>query len=230
MNNYFYLVCQPKEASNLVKGILKRYQVNLDIKIAFSIQDMFSELQLLNKYPLKIFIDENILGNLEEIHSLKKKFPFLNVTILTNMESSSIYQYQHISFQIKDFVVLEPPTNDIKILKGIISLKIGAQILLIRVEDILLIERQKNITYIYCNNGKSYSIRISLLDLEEKLRGFLFFRTHQSYLVPLSKINKIMLDEFVTSYIIEIYGTNKKAILSKHKYKDIKDILLLHTI
>lgn len=230
MNRYFYLICRKNDTSFLIKEILKKQQNYYEIKVTNSLESMLEVLASGINYPQKIFIDEQILINRQNIQLIESSFPLSKLTILASINNPKLEELHNLSIHIKETITEQIPNEKIQILDGIISLKSGTQIILLHVKDMLLIERRKNATYIHCQNGKSYSVKISLAELEKKLSSYFFFRTHQSYLIPLNKINRIELDEFVASYIVEINGTNERAILSKHKYREIKDILLLNTI
>jgi len=51
--------------------------------------------------------------------------------------------------------------------------------------------KEEKLTQIYMTEGQSYTTRQTLQELEEKLMGYAFFRTHRSYLVNMDVIDEI---------------------------------------
>ena len=66
-------------------------------------------------------------------------------------------------------------------------------------------------------------------NLESILSQYGFYRTHQSFIVPISKISGIAPDKFTRSYSIELKNSKKSIPLSRNKYTDLKNVLEKHT-
>ncbi|USK36633.1 LytTR family transcriptional regulator DNA-binding domain-containing protein (plasmid) [Bacillus sp. F19] len=58
--------------------------------------------------------------------------------------------------------------------------------------------------------------------LEQVLGSKGFYRTHQSYLVPLSKIEEILPDNYMKSYNLKLKNCPAKIEVSRTKYKELK--------
>jgi two-component system response regulator LytT len=67
----------------------------------------------------------------------------------------------------------------------------GNKMVVIQPDQILFAEKQEKETIIYTADGKSHSSKFTLQELEQKLAGHSFFRSHRSYLVNLDYILEI---------------------------------------
>lgn len=89
-------------------------------------------------------------------------------------------------------------------------------------KDIIIVQREERNTVIYTKET-SYMTSDSLSELEERLDNSQFFRCHKSYLVNLSKINKIYPYGRWT-YLIKLKDTDKDALLTHERYEELKSI------
>lgn len=89
-------------------------------------------------------------------------------------------------------------------------------------KDIIMIQREERSTVIYTVNN-NYTTSESLSSLEEKLDQTQFFRSHKSYIVNLSRIQKIYPYGRWT-YIVKLRDTNKDVLLTHEKYEELKEI------
>lgn len=71
-----------------------------------------------------------------------------------------------------------------------ISIKVGREIHFIDYNDVIIIKAENIYTCIYTSNGKSFLASHSMLEMENKLVSFNFFKTHRSYLINLGYIEK----------------------------------------
>lgn len=83
------------------------------------------------------------------------------------------------------------------------------------IDDILYVETDRRHIVIHTINGENEST-MSMKEIENKLKNYLFFRCHTSYLVSLRKIKSIGLQD------IELQDGTKIP-LSKHRRKDLKE-------
>ena len=105
-----------------------------------------------------------------------------------------------------------------------VFIKFENNMIAIKISDIIFFEKQGKKMIIYTEEGvyeTYYTMDYWQNILKNKNYTFSFFKTHKSYLVNISKIKKI--HSFYTSYQIEFYGTNKKAILSRNYIKPLQD-------
>lgn len=91
--------------------------------------------------------------------------------------------------------------------------------------DIIIIQREERSTVIYTKDG-SYITSEGLSELEERLDKNQFFRSHKSYIINLSMINKIFPYGRWT-YLVKLKGTDKDALLTHERYEEIKNIFHL---
>lgn len=114
-------------------------------------------------------------------------------------------------------------------LTGIRRRKIGVKeqgkLCLVETSLILYIERKGKKTFIHLDDQTTIVCSEGLNKLEDMLKEEMFFRTHQSYLVPLDKIESIEQDTFMKSYNIRLKNCNNLVNLSRHKYGQFKLIM-----
>jgi two-component system LytT family response regulator len=91
----------------------------------------------------------------------------------------------------------------------------------IDVNNIILIQREERSTAIYTTEG-SYITSEGLSELEQRLDKPQFFRSHKSYIVNLSMLNKIYPYGRWT-YLIKLKNTDKDALLTHDKYVELKE-------
>lgn len=96
---------------------------------------------------------------------------------------------------------------------------------LIDSDEILIIQREDRSTVIYTDTC-SYTTSEGLSELEERLDRTKFLRSHKSYIVNLSKINKIYPYGRWT-YIVKLKNTDKDALLTHEKYEELRRIFEL---
>lgn len=92
----------------------------------------------------------------------------------------------------------------------------------IDMKDIVIIQREDRNTVIYTIDN-SYITSEGLSEIEERLDQTQFFRSHKSYIINLSMINKIYPYGRWT-YIIKLKNTDKDALLTHDRYDVLKEI------
>lgn len=110
--------------------------------------------------------------------------------------------------------------HEAKLDKIIVKNKEG--ISFVNMKDIIIIERENRSTVIYTSD-ESYITSEALGDIEEKLDKTLFFRSHKSYIINLSKIHKIYPYGRWT-YTVELKNTDRDALLTHDKYEELKEL------
>jgi two-component system, LytTR family, response regulator len=73
-----------------------------------------------------------------------------------------------------------------------IALPMGDALQLVSPQDIIRCESDSNYTHIFLQNGKKITVAKTLKEIEETLNGLGFFRVHQSHLVNMSHIAKLV--------------------------------------
>lgn len=92
-------------------------------------------------------------------------------------------------------------------------------------EMILYIYREGNITKVVTKE-KTYDVRITLKELENRLYPFSFFRIHKSYLVNLNYVNRLT-PWFNGAYELELQGVVELLSVSRNYVKDLRHRLEL---
>lgn len=107
-------------------------------------------------------------------------------------------------------------------LSGDLLLKVKDGLVVIKPEDIIMIERE-NRSSIIITATEHFSINKTLNELEAILPENEFLRTHKSYIIRLDKILKMSVYGRWT-YVVKLKGTKKDALLTKEKAKILESI------
>jgi len=83
---------------------------------------------------------------------------------------------------------LSPPSRKLNKL----LLEDGTKHVLLNPESILYAVREERVIRIHTAEGQNVASKLTLQELEEKLKGFAFFRPHRSYLVNINQIEEIV--------------------------------------
>lgn len=110
-----------------------------------------------------------------------------------------------------------------------IGMNISGGIKMINLNEIVYIEKQGRKVALICKNDELLYSNDTMKNLEAILVSYNFYRTHQSFIVPLDKIISIRPDKFTRSYSVELKNVDKNIPLSRSKYSDLKNILEKHT-
>lgn len=86
-----------------------------------------------------------------------------------------------------------------------IALPVGEAMQFFHIDEILRCESDSNYTHITLVNGKKITVAKTLKEVEESLRGTDFYRIHQSHLVNMSHISKVVKGE--GGYVVMKDGT-----------------------
>lgn len=92
-------------------------------------------------------------------------------------------------------IQLRPPAKNEKV-----ALPVADSMQFVNATDILRCESESNYTHIILTNGKKITTAKTLKEVEASLQGFNFFRVHQSHLVNMDHINKVIRGD--GSYIL----------------------------
>lgn len=89
-------------------------------------------------------------------------------------------------------------------------------------KDIIMIQREDRSTVV-CTIDNDYITSEALSSLEDKLDKTQFFRSHKSYIINLSMVQKIYPYGRWT-YSVKLRNTDKDALLTHDKYEEMKKI------
>ncbi len=91
------------------------------------------------------------------------------------------------------------------------------------IEDIVVIERLNNITYIYTRNNDEIVTTMSLAEFEERLDENIFIRSHKSFIINITMIKKV--EQYGRwTYTVFFKDHDKDALITKEKYDQIKNM------
>ena len=119
-------------------------------------------------------------------------------------------------------VVLSAPAEGAsKIASGRLMLRHRDGVSFVRIDQILLVQREERMTVIYAANGERYVTGESLSDIEEKLPDDIFFRCHKSYIVNINQIDSITPYGRWT-FVIKLHGTTQDALITHEKFEELQ--------
>lgn len=110
-------------------------------------------------------------------------------------------------------VVVTEPIKDKLVVKG------KEEIVFIDMDDIIMVERVNGITRIVTGE-RTYNTSQSLTDLEGKLPTTVFLRSHRSYIINMTKIEKMVAYGRWT-FNVSFKGTKETALLTHDKAESI---------
>lgn len=106
---------------------------------------------------------------------------------------------------------------------GKLTVKQGSNIFIIDLKSIILVEKVLKKSIVHTDNEK-IEINDSLRSLMERLPENVFMKTHQSYIVNVSKVKGLVPFNPV-SYTIRFMNTNETALLLRSKYGEFCKML-----
>lgn len=113
----------------------------------------------------------------------------------------------------------------VKVPQPKIGIKVDHGIKIIDVNDIIYIEKKGRSIFIQCKGNESFRSGDTMQNLESIFSPYDFYRSHQSFLVPIDQLQAIYPDTFSRSYIIELKDGNVKIPLSRTRYNALKELL-----
>jgi two-component system LytT family response regulator len=137
----------------------------------------------------------------------------------------NVERVYHTLDRIKAFNESDEKENLDKIIKyerGLEKLLVKGKesISFVDIGDIILVQRENSSTVIYTRKD-SFTTSASLSDIEAKLDGEQFMRSHKSYLINVSQIKKIEPYGRWT-YIVTFKDIDKDALMTVEKFEEIK--------
>lgn len=218
-------ICEDENIQALyLESLIKEHLDNLKIEYNINLFNSGEELiKKYNKYTDILFLDIKMRGlsgmdTAKEIRKFDKNIEIIFTTALQ--------EYVFEAYEVKAFRYLLKPIDknllcnyldlcikEINHKSKKICLKYKSNLLILNLDDILYAEVIQKNTTIYTKDN-SYSLKISLKDLENTINSSSFFKCHNSYLVNMDKVNSIN-PNFVTigKYTIPI---------SRPRYKEFK--------
>lgn len=168
-------------------------------------------------FSLAGFIEENMA-----------RLPYVFLTGYANFAVES-YEYNPVDFLIKPVSVERLQKAFDRIEKKIakkseqIMIKTGKNYVAVAPEEIQYIYKEKRRIYIHLSD-REYQAHATMDELEKVFDDYGFIRCHQSFIIPLNKIVKIMPSKFGQTY--EAFLSNQMVVpVSRNKYPALKEKL-----
>lgn len=241
MNIRTLLVDDDKNALHILKQHLQSFKFIELIGVVHSGEEAIHFLLENNDVDLLLLdIEMDGITGLEVAEHIQKSHPNVSVIFTTGHAGFALdgYRSHPVDFLTKpiDIIRLEQALNKVKEIKQPssssqipvnqkIGLKVSKGIQIIAVSNILYIEKKGRTISIVSKNDKPIRSSDTMQSLESIFMPYEFYRSHQSFLVPLSQIKAIYPDGFSRSYIIELIDDETKIPLSRNRYNDLKALL-----
>lgn len=218
-------ICEDENIQALyLESLIKEHLDNLKIEYNINLFNSGEELiKKYNKYTDILFLDIKMRGlsgmdTAKEIRKFDKNIEIIFTTALQEyvFEAYEVKAFRYLLKPIDKnllFNYLDLCIKEINHKSKKICLKYKSNLLILNLDDILYAEVIQKNTTIYTKDN-SYSLKMSLKDLETTINSSSFFKCHNSYLVNMDKVNSIN-PNFVTigKYTIPI---------SRPRYKEFK--------
>ncbi|EWG11550.1 LytR/AlgR family response regulator transcription factor [Cytobacillus firmus] len=190
--------------------------------------------------PDIVLVDINMpgLSGLEAVKLCREAIPSLQVVFTTGYEEFAVeaFNISAADYIVKPiertrlFVALDKAKKALQLERSLsarnrqqhkLSIKSNNTYLYLTIEDLLYIEKEGRKTILHTKNDR-YETSESLQDLEEKLPDY-FYKTHRSFLVNLTRINKI--EPSGETFLAHFSNSQKTAHISKLKINEVQEII-----
>jgi two-component system LytT family response regulator len=114
-------------------------------------------------------------------------------------------------------------TKSNSVVKNTISLWKNDKLSVVNIEDIYYCEARERDTLVYTKNSE-YVVKVSIKEFEKNLSQDLFFKTHRSYIVNISKISEI-IPWFNNTYRLKFNDLRLEVPVSRSRIKDFREIM-----
>lgn len=205
------------------------------------IKEVIEILQEKNIDLLFLDIEMGDINGIDLAKHIKSLYEDIMIIFVTGHPGFALkgYEVYPVDFLIKPINILrlEKALQKVRELTGEktlskdikIGLNISGGIQMINLNDIVYIEKQGRKIALICKDDNTLYSNDTMKNLDSILSSYNFYRTHQSFIVPLDKINSIKPDKFTRSYSIELENSKKIIPLSRNKYSDLKTTLEKYT-
>lgn len=233
------LLLDDEEASlALSRQAISRYVPEESIHLAATAEEA---MDILKKERIALaFLDVELKGSdgftlCQYIH---QKYPGLKVVILTGHVDlgAKSYDYEPFDFLVKpiDVVRLERTFSRFaqrqkKSDSSRLVIEASTGFALLSTEEIVYIVKSGNICQVHCADGEVHRVAYPLDKLENMLESRGFFRTYQSYLVPVARIRQVTTARFGTSYEAHL-DDGSVVPVSRNRYAKLKEFILRRSI
>lgn len=237
------IVDDEKDSRRAILAALRQYPEIEVIGEAENANELITILQ--NQQVDFAFLDIELAeeSGFDVAEYLRKNYPEIVFAFLTGHASYAVdgYEFGAASFFTKPINYVKFDRSIQRIKKQILEKKQGnepkkhsenAKLMLrcgtgyeiVSVEDIIYIERRCRKNYVVTGEGEKRIYSYSIKDLVAMLEPYHFYCSHQSYIVPLNRIEAIR-DEEKQLYYLKLRGSDKKIPLSRTKYEECRQLL-----
>lgn len=214
-----------------------------NINIVSKVTNIDSLFKVLSKNKIDLIFMDIEIGSDSGFHAsdkIKNIYPDIMIVFVTGYADFALegYEYSPIDFIVKPvenaklhkvIFKVEKRYNEIYERKNkIIKIKNCSQIDVVKINDIIYIEKSGKKTIIYCSKNKCYESSDTLKTLYKLLFSNGFYKPHQSFLVALDKIKSIKVDKEIMghAYYIQLEGVKKRIPLSRSYHTKLRKIIM----
>lgn len=200
-------------------------------------QDLFEYLEHESIDLLFLDIELNQEFGLEVAEKIRKKYPQSLIVFFTGHASYAIdgYDFEPVSFLTK-------PINHVKLEKTIQNVrnrlalnkerKKSVQLMfkcmkgyqMMKVKDIFYVEHKNRKNYLITSHGEQRIANYTVKELEKMLEPYGFFCCHQSFIIPLDRVQSIN-DIGRQLYVVQLKDVQEDIPISRHKYEELREKL-----
>lgn len=175
--------------------------------------------------------DTNGFSIADYIRSSKLQIKYVFLTGHVELGAKS-YDYEPLDFLSKPIDILrlkktferyESSLSFKDFSKDFVAVETNAGFMLISPSDISYIAKENRRTLIHCTD-KIYSVKYSLDEMEVIFSDYDMFRTHQSFLVPIRKIESVLPTDFGKTYLAKL-SDGCSVPVSRYKYAKLREHL-----
>lgn len=231
------LLDDEKDSLYLSKEAISNFVPKEQIQCAYTIEEAMDVLKSggINLAFLDVELTHSNGFALSEY--IQRNYPEVEIVILTGHVDfgAKSYDYHPLDFLIKPVDVLRMEKTFLRYEEKKkqsghlprIMVETGSGFALLDPNKIQYITKSQHSIEIRCSDGSAIKVNYSLDHLEKMFLQFGFFRTHQSYLVPISKITRVRAATYGNSFdalledgtVIPV-SRGKFAKLKEHIYRE----------
>ncbi|ARK29564.1 LytR/AlgR family response regulator transcription factor [Halalkalibacter krulwichiae] len=199
---------------------------------------------VMKKEPDVVFVDIEMpqMSGLELANTLKslRKVPIIIFATAYPDYAAKAFRVQALDYLVKPFdedqlsetmtrvqerLALEQGGEQKPVKIARLAVEHEGRIIYLSPLEISYVFREERDTMI-CTSNQIFSTKTPLKELEEKLNGFPFFRTHKSYLVNLDKVEQL-IPWFNGAYQVKVVGRKEEIPVSRNYVKALREQLEL---
>ena len=211
----------------------------------------FSKIEILNEFDNGVEVLKFIQENIVDVIFLDINIPLLDGMLLARTINNFKFKPKIVfitaykehavdAFELEAFDYILKPYSDDRIISMLnkleeekkiakkskvssISLWKNDKLRVVNIKDIYYCEAHERETIVYTKDS-NYIVKESIKEFENHLDRSIFFKTHRSYIVNVSKINEI-IPWFNNTYKLKLDNINSEIPVSRSKIKDFRMIM-----